>query len=156
GLRRDVAHEGAQQANPDLAITQPGRQIASVEAVAHLPTRWFGYAPVDLMIITTGNAQFVTELTSPREGQRQGALSDWVRQGGRLVISGGRNFQLMAEVLKVLKINPPVNVVGPHTARFDRLPAVDKWLPLRADRPEFRAQRLKNGEVPPIPLLKLE
>ena len=48
------------------------------------------------MILSTSNNLFVESLTNRAEKARQEALSEWVRRGGRLVVSAGRNHDLAA------------------------------------------------------------
>jgi hypothetical protein len=56
--------------------------------VKSLPDQWFGYQGVDLAILTTGNDKFLDRLVGDQQGTPQlAALADWVRRGGRLVIS---------------------------------------------------------------------
>src|SRR5262249_12619311 len=56
--------------------------------VKNLPALWFGYDPVDLAILTTANDKFVDRLLSDRQSSPQlAAVAEWVRRGGRLVIS---------------------------------------------------------------------
>jgi hypothetical protein len=139
---------------------EDGRQaVAYLTNVADLPTRWFGYAPVDLMVLTTGNHDFVTDLISPAETARQEALGEWVRRGGHLVISAGRNHQLTPELLKRLRLALPVTVTGPDPR--PEVPEVLQWLrenPAEGQNevPPFKNQPLKNGEVPPVTVAKLE
>jgi len=56
--------------------------------VKRLPALWFGYDPVDLAILMTANDKFVDRLLADRQSSPQlAALAEWVRRGGRLVIS---------------------------------------------------------------------
>src|SRR5438552_398135 len=52
------------------------------------PAPWFGYEPVDLAILMTANDKLRDRLLSDRQSSPQlAALAEWVRRGGRLVIS---------------------------------------------------------------------
>ncbi len=61
-----------------------------VEKVEQLPARWFGYQGVDLMVLTTAREEFISNLLTDQTSRKE-ALVEWVRRGGRLVISAGRN-----------------------------------------------------------------
>jgi hypothetical protein len=69
-------------------------EIAAIDNAAELPTQWFGYNTVDLVILTTGNAEFVNGLFDNELRRR--ALFEWVQRGGKLVISVSSNQQLLA------------------------------------------------------------
>jgi hypothetical protein len=67
--------------------TRP-RYVAYENDVALLPTHWFGYEGLDLMFLTTTNPKFLDRLVSDRQSSPQlNALAEWVRRGGRLVVS---------------------------------------------------------------------
>ena len=101
---REVEGDGA-NANPvgNTAIAR-GR-VAYADTVESMPTRWFGYGQIDLMILSTSNQAFVEQLMNRAEKSRQEALSEWVRRGGRLVISAGRYHNLAAALLKTLQMD---------------------------------------------------
>src|SRR5207302_5216623 len=63
--------------------TRP-RQAAFETDVQRLPTEWFGYDAVDLMVLTTENKVFLDKLGADLPRLR--ALGEWVRRGGRLVV----------------------------------------------------------------------
>jgi hypothetical protein len=63
-----------------------GPRVAGFETdAARLPDHWFGYDAVDLLILTTDNDRFLGELE--RRPAQVKALAQWVRRGGRLLIS---------------------------------------------------------------------
>jgi len=68
----------------DVGETRP-REAAYETDVQRLPAEWFGYDAVDLMILTTDNNVFLDGLGADKT--RLKALADWVRRGGRLVVS---------------------------------------------------------------------
>jgi hypothetical protein len=75
--------------------TRPTRYAALISDPALLPDRWFGYQAADVVVLTTGNKDFVNKLaekSGPPEVWRS-ALREWVYRGGRLVISVGSNVQ---------------------------------------------------------------
>lgn len=65
------------------AITDPGM----------LPDQWFGYDAADVVVLSTASADFLERLfgnAGGEKGRRAGAaLREWVRRGGRLVVSVG-------------------------------------------------------------------
>src|SRR5262245_36197366 len=69
-------------------------EIAAIDKASELPTQWFGYNTVDLVILTTGNAEFTNGLLD--DELRRRALFEWVQRGGKLVISVSSNQQLLA------------------------------------------------------------
>src|SRR5438093_1601904 len=68
----------------DANSTWP-RFAAFEDDVALLPQHAFIYDAVDLLILTTDNAKFLTALQA--DAARIKALSQWVQRGGRLIIS---------------------------------------------------------------------
>ncbi len=70
-------------------IEETRPRFAFSESNAHnLPTVWFGYNAVDLMVLVTANDKLLDKLNGDREPSPQlVALAEWVRRGGRLVIS---------------------------------------------------------------------
>src|SRR5438309_2353633 len=59
GLRQ-VLWDRAKQANAANLLTR--RRAAYVDRVDRLPTRWFGYDGIDVMILATGNRDFLLDL----------------------------------------------------------------------------------------------
>src|SRR5579864_2579813 len=87
-------------------------EIAAIDNASELPTQWFGYNTVDLVILTTGNAEFVNGLLDNELRRR--ALLEWVQRGGKLVISVSSNQQLLAN-RPDLKAVLPVELTGTLT-----------------------------------------
>jgi hypothetical protein len=85
-------------------------RLTSIDAVNQLPTHWFAYQSVDWMLLTTGDRDFVTGLDEDKQGRKE-AIAEWVRRGGRLVISVGGN-QDWIDKLKVIQPMLPVSVRG--------------------------------------------
>src|SRR5262249_1039185 len=81
------------------------RQLAVIDGVNLLPNRWFAYEPIDVMILATGNRDFTTALVNEREGRKE-ALADWVRRGGRLVVTVGRNQDMIAGLGPIQELLP--------------------------------------------------
>jgi hypothetical protein len=70
--------------------------VARLETVNSMPRNWFGYQGADMVLLTTSNADFVKELISDKP--RHQALMEWVLRGGKLIISAGRNHDLLPSV----------------------------------------------------------
>lgn len=94
GEKLDRPPEG-KEADPD----QVRRQYAFADDVAALPDRWIGYDAVDVVVLGTGKRDFVLQLAQDGESARRNALLEWVRRGGQLVMSCGRNKQEVAQLL---------------------------------------------------------
>ncbi len=69
----------------DAAATRGVVTVADVDA---LPTDWFGYDGVDVLVLTTNDAAFCARLAA--DERRLAALRKWVELGGRLVVIAGR------------------------------------------------------------------
>ena len=63
--------------------------VARLENTRQLPTRWFGYEGVDLLVMTTSRSDIYKEF-SPT-GAQHAALDTWIRLGGRLLLCVGGN-----------------------------------------------------------------
>ncbi len=93
--------------NPNVAPPpgyRNGRvQTAVIADVRELPDQWFGYGACDLVVLGTGAAtpEFLSELFDPDKSRpfvaRRDALLEWVRRGGKLVVSVGQNAGLLAQ-----------------------------------------------------------
>jgi hypothetical protein len=64
------------------------RGVAKITDVDALPTDWFGYDGVDVLILATSDTEFCVRLTA--DVRRMNALRKWVELGGRLVVCAGR------------------------------------------------------------------
>ena len=103
GLRQNLAGLFPANANQDRL------RIAFADDVGSLPNRWFGYAPVDLVLLTTGKREFVNRLLG-EEGHYKEALAEWVRRGGHLVVSCGRNQDAVPDLFNRAHMPLPVNI----------------------------------------------
>jgi hypothetical protein len=113
--------------------------FASIENIADLPDRWFGYESVDVIVITTSSDKFVEQLLEMNKARRD-ALLDWVRRGGTLVLSVGRNQQGVAKWLE--KVPLVDGVLESKIARLS-LPNLQMWC--GAD--SRQKQPLRNLEI---------
>lgn len=151
--------EGNQPNATGMNSISHGR-VAYADNVELLPTRWFGYNQVDLMILSTGNRDFVDQLMNRAEKARQDALAEWVRRGGRVIVTAGRNHDLAAALLQTLQMQSlPVEFV-PGGMQLPRLTTVESWV--KGDWSGDSKKRLQNvptkeGQpVPPIEGAKLK
>ncbi len=75
-------------------------ELAIIDNPNLLPDRWYGYDAADLVVLATGSASvqnFLAPLfTDPQHKPRLDALLEWVRRGGRLVVSVGQNASVAA------------------------------------------------------------
>ncbi|MBX7245835.1 MAG: hypothetical protein K1X53_10070 [Candidatus Sumerlaeaceae bacterium] len=60
--------------------------VNAIMAPEDLPDRWYGYEGVSLLVIPRATQNLL-------EGDKGAALRDWVAQGGKLLVLGGRNGQ---------------------------------------------------------------
>jgi hypothetical protein len=115
GLRRAFLPPDQAAAEEEPADERGARKLAFVDNVRDLPDRWVGYDAADVVVLTTGSDTFVREFGSPAYAPRRRALAEWVRRGGKLVVSVGRNAQLSgSEILGNLPL-----------PGFDKVPLLD-------------------------------
>ncbi|QJW92739.1 hypothetical protein [Frigoriglobus tundricola] len=93
--------------------------LGHVSTLAQLPDQWFGYDAADLVVLNTGTAapEFLEQLfvsDAPADVRKRDALFEWVRRGGRLVVSVGANAALVARFKHLAPLLPyAVNAAGP-------------------------------------------
>src|SRR5262249_39554325 len=121
-----------------------------------LPAQWFGYNGIDLLILTTGNDAFLKELLAPRNKERVSAIAEWVRRGGRLVVSvAPRNQERVHRLLKTPYWQPPLPQILPEDGAADIKSAdtLEGWVGQRTkpffpeneiQRPAFRVPLLQS------------
>jgi hypothetical protein len=94
---------GEPNAPDDELVDSPFRQFAAIDQLEQMPTRWFGYQAVDVVVLTSSSESFINTLSADRSG-RLDALTEWVRRGGRMIISAAHNQQLVDKLLKNMKL----------------------------------------------------
>ena len=62
-------------------------ELAEISAAGELPRQWYEYEGVDALIVQTSDVDRLAELAADRG--RASALRDWVRLGGRLIVTSG-------------------------------------------------------------------
>jgi hypothetical protein len=129
------------------------RRVAVIEDVRQLPNRWFVYEPIDLMILATGNRDNLNALLNEQEG-RKDALIDWVRHGGRLIVSVGRNQDVVAGI-KALQPVLPVAITG-LKQKVAELRRMATWTGPQPKAFQNPTSRNNPGTRPPVDVAKLE
>ena len=121
GLKKALAGE----VGPDTPDGQPAmgvpEHVATLDDIRQFPLRWFGYEAVDLMFITTSDRDFLTAFLNEREGRKE-AIAEWVRRGGHLIVTVGRNQDMVSQI-EILANILPVTVKGIQQLPLLRGPA---------------------------------
>jgi hypothetical protein len=120
---------GLRQISANLSKEAPHQdriRIAHLDRISDLPNRWFGYSPIDLLILTTGNRSFVADLIQEDKSRKE-ALAEWLRRGGRVVISCGRNQDMIADLLRRMQIPLPLTIAGSQD--LPSIEGLNAWLP---------------------------
>ncbi len=84
-----------------------GDNVARLNDLRQLPDDWWGYEGVDALILTTADDAISSQLATP--SPQLSALRLWVRMGGRLILSVGRQAE------KVLAAGSPILDLAPGT-----------------------------------------
>jgi hypothetical protein len=142
GLRRAV--QPAAKENEADDAEHGIRGFAVIENAALLPDRWFGYEAADVVLLATGGEGFVRSLLEDGDSARRDALVEWVQRGGRLVVSVGRNHQLVGQLLKKLK-SPLIACEITGSAMRAALPNVTAWAGREAQ--QVQQQPLRQVEI---------
>jgi hypothetical protein len=108
-----------------------------LESARLMPDLWFGYDAVDMAVLTTSSADFVTALLGDDAANQRKALGEWVRRGGTLVVSVGHNHQLAAELLGKMPL-----------PGYDKMPLLDCTLKGSVNRDSLRqvGRWIKDGQ----------
>jgi hypothetical protein len=141
----EAAEKAPQAGNPEEDVPLPG--FATIENVADMPDRWFGYEAVDVIVITTSRDEFVEQLLDMSKARRD-ALLDWVRRGGKLVLSVGRNQQSVARWLEKVPL-----VDGTLQSKLTRpsLPNLQLWAGAADQRQKNPLRNIEIIRVQPGP-----
>jgi hypothetical protein len=128
------------------------RRLTFIGQVEQLPTRWFGYQAVDILLLTSGSEDFIKRLSADRSGRLE-ALAEWVRRGGRMVISAGHNQQFVAEVLARLKLLD-CRITG--TRILPQLPKLADWSGEFRQIPDAEIALLEPGPATDVRVVELD
>jgi hypothetical protein len=102
-------------------------ETAQIIDVGMLPDQWIGYAGVDLMVIgTAADRGFWEALAAPAHEHKRKAIAEWVRRGGRVVVSIGTNPDLL-EAHKELREMLPATLPAGGKRTVSVLPY--EWTP---------------------------
>lgn len=140
GPRMEKLALALERSNQSAAANQAAvRRVAYLDQPADLPDEWFGYAGVDVAILPTGAEtgliRKLSEKPVDKEQMRvrmiQGGpfdrtLGEWVRRGGRLVVSTGKNPARARRLIEVLGLSLPVTLGD--TASVPRLEGIERWV----------------------------
>jgi hypothetical protein len=97
-------------------------RITRLENAAALPTRWFGYEGVDMVLLSTSQVELYRPLL--QNPARVEALQQWVMRGGRLVIFCGQEAEeLLGEGGVLAELTP---------GDFERMVPLRQSLPLES------------------------
>jgi hypothetical protein len=74
-------------------------EVGQLTKVSQLPRVWFAYQAVDMAVLLTGsNDEFWKELAKSEFQPQRQALIEWVRRGGRMIISSGAKPELLRAI----------------------------------------------------------
>jgi hypothetical protein len=105
-----LAGKPAAENEDEMAPSGPSAEsIAVADSLVELPDQWFAYEGVDLVILTTAKREFLLELAG--DARRRQALAEWVVRGGHLVVSAGKNQDVIAGLAEIEALLP-VRLVG--------------------------------------------
>lgn len=160
--------QSAEGANPNEPLRGGWVELAQITQASDLPDQWIGYAGVDLMILTTSaDRSFFAALANDR--QRRKALSEWVRRGGRIIISAGAHADVinaLPELKEMLPANLPASganrvseiaMILPNSPRMLLRPKTTEKIALQSlapvrERP-YQAKLLADERDNPAPLV---
>ncbi|MCS6850274.1 MAG: hypothetical protein NZ700_03775, partial [Gemmataceae bacterium] len=128
----------------------PAENVGCLTAVEQMPEHWFGYGGVDLLILTTSNRDFLVALGAGRDERmrrRRAALAEWVERGGRLLVSVGRNVQLLDDLADWQELWP-VELEGTVSVPLLR----PRWRGGRSELLEALANRRPGPALEPAPV----
>ncbi len=82
-------------------------EVGIIPRAADMPPNWFGYNSADVVVLSTGDRNFMTDLAANQDRCR--ALAEWVRRGGNLIVTLGTNRDTfvgdsLGELAKVLPL----------------------------------------------------
>ena len=149
GMKRALLADPAlaNVADDDLTDKKGTARFAYMDDVTQMPDRWFGYEAADVVVLATGSQTFINSLNDESAAPQRKALAEWVRRGGKLIVSVGANRQIAAEVLDKMPLPdfdkmPLLNCAIEGSATVPDAANLAHWL-----APDGRVPVLKNVEI---------
>lgn len=95
----------------DAGLLRNGKvELTAIADFEQLPDQWFGYEAADLIVLPTANAEFLDRLFgekgTPAPNPKREALLEWVRRGGRIVVSIGANAASVVHMTTLKELLP--------------------------------------------------
>jgi hypothetical protein len=137
------------------------RHTVYVDQAGKLPVRWFGYAGVDLVILTTADPALLDALLRPEHRDQVQALGDWICRGGRLIVSvSPPRAARVAELLRRLQV-PLTGVLTGRDIGREQLQGLTNYAethdkPFRVGNASISQFRLRQPGVGPVEELARE
>ena len=108
----DLPRPSGSEDAPSNAPLRGGRvEVAALTQLDQLPDQWIGYDAADLVVLTTATGDLFEQLFSPAGERKRAALLEWVRRGGRLVVSAGEKARLLSAARELLPAVPKAEPV---------------------------------------------
>lgn len=125
------------------------RRVANITRTTELPSDWFGFETVDVLVFSGNDRQLLDELAS--DADRLAALVQWIELGGRLVIlCGGDDVQQLFGEGKPLSTLLPGTIAAvvrlPETARLEDFAKADEPIATQPARTPIMVPQLRHVE----------
>ncbi len=149
----DLPSDNTQKGNARSALRGGRVEASAITNVMEMPDQWFGYQAADLVVLTTGSTPlpFLNELfgDNVQEPQRvrRDALLEWVRRGGKLIVSVGSNSPSLAQMKAFQAILPAPIRIDPPTKAILELPIYGQFPGTTINEP-LRAKNDANTTFP--------
>jgi hypothetical protein len=126
GLGSKLASFDVKTENPENAEkgNAPNKKMSrfttsSILEISDMPDQWMGYDACDVVVIGTSGKDFIPALfgeagdKNPATRMKREALLEWVRRGGKLIISMGSNSGQLAQYKSLQDLLPlPISIDG--------------------------------------------
>ncbi|MBX9622771.1 MAG: hypothetical protein K2X82_03060 [Gemmataceae bacterium] len=154
----DLPIPGGGNPNAPPGPLRNGRvELTAITDVDDLPQKWVGYDGADLVVLPTADAAFVNQLLAGGgPGQRPSpvdALREWVRRGGRLVVSVGAYTRPRATPAGLLGTFPIGLRTDAPTRAVNQLPVL--WTARETSQAAVQSGVLRSATPFPVANLAL-